>query len=57
MGELKDQIIRLIEQYAAKKVVQLSGEYIRAKTGQKEVIIAGIEVERYLAQSCQECLD
>ena len=56
MGKLKDRIIRLIEQGAAKKVSQLSGEYVRAKPGQKEAVAAGIEVERYLAESCQECL-
>ena len=56
MGELKDRIIRLIEQNAAKKVSQLSGEYVRAKSWQKEAIAAGIEVERCVAESCRECL-
>ena len=56
MGELKDRIIHLIEQNAAKKVSDLAGEYVRAKSGQKEAIAAGIEVERCLAESCQECL-
>ena len=57
MGELTSQIIRLIEQNAAKKVAQLSGEFVRAKSGQKEAILAGIEVERELAESCRECLE
>ncbi len=57
MGELKDRIIRLIEQDAAKKVSQLSSEYIRAKSEQKEAICAAIEVERCVAENCQECLD
>jgi len=56
MGELKDRIIRLIEQNAAKKVSDLSGEYVRAKSGQKEAICDAIKVERCLAESCQECL-
>ena len=56
MGELKDRIIRLIEQNAAKKVSDLAGEYVRAKPGQKEAIAAGIEVERDLSESCHECL-
>ncbi len=56
MGELKDQIIRLIEQNAAKKVSDLAGQFVRAKPEEKEAIMAGIEVERYLAESCQECL-
>ena len=56
MGELKDRIIRLIEQNAAKKVSNLSGEYVRAKSKEKEAIQAGIEIERWVAESCQECL-
>jgi len=56
MGELKDRIIRLIEQNAAKKVSDLSGEYVRAKPGKKELIHAAIEVERDLSESCRECL-
>jgi len=56
MGELKDRIIRLIEQNAAKKVSDLSGEYVRAKSEEKEAIQAGIEIERWVAESCRECL-
>lgn len=56
MGELKDRIIRLIEQNAAKKVSDLSGEYVRAESEEKEAIQAGIEIERWLAESCRECL-
>jgi len=57
MGELKDRIVRLIEQNAAKKVSELSSEYIRAKPEEKEVIQAAIDVERWLAESCQDCLE
>jgi hypothetical protein len=57
MGQLKDRIIQLIEQHAAKKVSDLAGQYVRAASEQKEAITAGIEIEREIAQSCQECLD
>ena len=56
MGELKDRIIRLIEQNAAKKASDLSGEYVQAKPEEKEAIQAGIEFERWLSESCRECL-
>ena len=56
MGELKDHIIRLIEQNAAKKVSDLAGQFVRAKPEEKEAIMAGIEVERFVVESCQECL-
>ena len=57
MGELKDRIVRLIEQNAAKKASELSGEYVRAKPDEKEAIQAAIDVERWFSESCQECLD
>jgi hypothetical protein len=56
MGELKNRIIRLIEQNAAKKASDLSGEYVPSKPEEKEAIQAGIELERYLAESCRQSL-
>jgi len=56
MGELKDRIIRLIEQNAARKVSDLSGEFVQAKSEEKEAIHAGIELERWVSESCRECL-
>jgi hypothetical protein len=56
MGELKDRIIRLIEQNAARKVSELSGEYVQAESGEKEALAAAIDIERELAESCQESL-
>lgn len=57
MGELKDRIVRLIEQNAAKKVSELSGEYVRAKPAEREAIQAAIDIERWLSEGCQECLE
>jgi uncharacterized protein YajQ (UPF0234 family) len=57
MGELKDKIVRLIEQNAAKKASELSGEYVRAKPAEKEAIQAAIDVERWLSESCRDCLE
>ena len=57
MSKLTEQIIRLIEQDAAKKVSKLSGEYIRAKSDEKEAILAAIETERWVSDSCNECLE
>ncbi len=57
MGELKDRIVRLIEQNAAEKVSQLSVEYVRAKPAEMEVIQAAIDIERWLSESCRECLE
>ena len=57
MGELKDRIVRLIEQNAAKKASELSGEYVWAKPDEKETIQAAIDVERWLSESCRQCLE
>ena len=57
MSKLKDQIIRLIEQNARSKVAALAGEYVRAKSEDREAIQAGIEIERWLADTCQYCLN
>ena len=57
MSKLKDQILRLIQNNAAKKVAALASEYIRAKPEEREAIQAGISIERWLEEVCQECLE
>ena len=57
MSKLKDQIIRLIEQNARRKIAVLASEYVRAKPEEREAIQDGIAIERWLSQTCQECLD
>ena len=57
MSGTKDEIVHLIEQNAARKVSDLSSEYVRAKSGEKEALAAAIDTERWLAESCGECLD
>jgi len=56
MSKLKDQIIRLIEKNAAGKVATLAGQYVRAKPEEREAIQAGIEIERWLAETARQCL-
>ena len=57
MSQLKDQMIRLIGDNARGKVAALAGEYVRARPQDRENIQAGIEFERWLAETCQDCLD
>ena len=57
MSKLKNQILQLIQQKARGKVAALAGEYVRAKPEEREEIHAGIEIERWLAETCDECLD
>ena len=57
MNKLKNQILQLIQQNSRRKVAALAGEYVRAKPEEREAIHAGIEIERWLAETCQECLE
>ncbi len=55
MSEYKDQLIEQIEQKSRKKAAMLSREFVAAKPEEKEEIFAGIEFERWLADSCRDC--
>lgn len=57
MSRLKDQIIRLIEQDARAKVAALASSYPHARGEEREEILAGIEFERWLADTCAFCLE
>ena len=57
MSKLKNQIIQLIRQKARGKVAALAGEYVRAKPEEREAIQAGITIEKWLAETCTECLN
>jgi len=57
MSGLKRMILQLIQQKARRKVAALASEYVRAKPEEREAIQAGIEIERWFAETCQEFLD
>ena len=57
MNKLKNQILQLIRQKARRKVAALASEYVRARPEEREAIQAGIEIERWLAETCHECLE
>lgn len=56
MTQWKDRIIRCIQQNARHRAARLAGSYLRARPEEREAIMAGIEFERWLADSCQLCL-
>ena len=56
MSKLKDQIVRLIEQDARARVAAMTSSYPHAKPQEREEIIAGIEFEQWLADTCAFCL-
>jgi|GEM_PF-1294949 len=50
----KDQVLCVIEARARKRLRELAGEMVRAESEDKEDILAGIEIERWLADTCRD---
>jgi hypothetical protein len=57
MSKRKDRIVRLIELDARARVAALANSYPHAQPEQREEIMAGIEFERWLADTCAFCLE
>ena len=57
MNKLKNQIVQLIQKKARRKIAVLAGEYVQAKPEKREAVQAGIDIEKWLAETCQESLD
>jgi hypothetical protein len=57
MSELKDQKIRLIQYKAEQDAAELAGEFARAASEEKEDILAALEFEKWLAETCAVCLE
>ena len=56
MHKFKRKILTHIQLNSERKIGQLAGEYPRSKPEEREAIMAGIQFERDLADSCQMCL-
>lgn len=56
MEENKDLLIRHIEQKSSKKAVELFKKFVSEESEDKDEILAGIEFENWLADSCHDCL-
>jgi len=57
MSELKDQRIRLIQYKAEQDAAELAGEFARAASEEREEILAALEFEKWLAETCAVCLE
>jgi hypothetical protein len=56
MTKFKDLIIKNIEQKARLRVAELSVAFARAKSEDREEILAEMEFQRELADMCDFCL-
>ncbi len=55
MDDVKDAMLALIAAKAEAEAAALAGEFARASDSEKEAVLAALEFEQWLAQSCQEC--
>ena len=56
MNTLKDEMLRRIEARAQREAEWLAGEFARAASAERELILAALEAERWLAQESADCL-
>ncbi|MFC1605093.1 hypothetical protein ACFL5F_08715 [Planctomycetota bacterium] len=56
MTELKDQMLQLIQHDAARKASEFASQLARVALAEKEQILAGLDFEKWLEQTCRECL-
>ena len=52
----KDVLLEAIQHKSEREAARLSGQFARAASEDKEAILAELELERWVAQSCRECL-
>ena len=57
MRKFKERLLRIMQQRSNEKVAMLSKEYLRARPEEKESIMAGIEIEKWLSEVCDYCLN
>ena len=57
MDAIRDLVIRNIEARSRKELGELSREFARAPSEEREGILAEMEFERFMAETCRICLD
>ena len=54
---LKDILVERIGRQAEQEARYLAGEFLRAASAERELILAELEYEKWLAEACWESLD
>ena len=57
MDEDKNALLRAIQARAVRRLGRLAGELVRAGSEDRELILADLEFQRFLAESCLDCHD
>ena len=55
MNDMKDLLIQAIEENAMRRVGNLANQLVHADSRVKELTLAEIEFQRFLAESCLDC--
>ena len=53
----RETMLRAMRQNARAQVARLAGELVRSGPGEKESVLAALEFECWLAETCDVCLD
>ncbi len=56
MTGLKDLMLEAIVHNSTALMADLADEFVHAPAAEKEAIAAGIDFERWLKETCQQCL-
>ncbi|MGD2109321.1 MAG: hypothetical protein PVI86_08000 [Phycisphaerae bacterium] len=55
MDDLEDLLISAVRERATRRIGTLAAELVHADSGDKELTLAEIEFERFLAEACLDC--
>ena len=53
----KDVLLEALQHKSEREAARLSGQFARAASEEKEAILAELELEQWVAQSCEVCLN
>jgi len=54
--QTKDILVDAIRRKSERRIGRLASELVRAPSEEKEAILADMQLERWLADNCRECL-
>jgi len=57
MRKLKTNLLKIMRQRSDARAAQLSRGYLKVRPEQREAVMAGIEIEKWLSQVCDDCLN
>lgn len=54
--QTKDILLDAILRRSERRIGRLASDLVRAASEEKEIILADMELQRWLAENCRECL-